>query len=537
MATVLLVALICIGTTSYVLSQSSSQTITIEPPSFTETASYIIFKVGNTIYAKNGTTGEIEFSGTDASQVIQSAIDALPKETGGKIFIKAGTYVISSYLSAVNNLVLEGEGKYKTILKMADGANLIWGILRIYSVDNVTVKNLGFDGNQAQQTDDTPNVVIRNANNILIENCYFYNARYHSLMLYAPSEHPVSNVEIVQNYFYNNGKAAIDLSGDAGVTKVIINNNIISHSNGRNQEHVGAINIGSGSSSVMVEGNLIYNTQYVHDTVADIRVADAATNVIVDGNVLVNGSGQGIWVVGCEKIVVSNNAIYNNSQSGIYIEKSPRVIVDGNLIYRPLEHGITIVAYGGVFSHESKVIGNTIIEPAWHGIAVDSNYVICAYNTIKNPGYGSGANSYDGILFYGDYGQIYGNIIYDDQETHTMRCGINEYISSGTKGDYNRISNNRIIGASTIAINVTGEHTVVINNDGFTTENSGTATISASTSVTFEHGLAGTPTHVEIGWKDTGYGDWKWTANATHITITVTNSGTYSFSWRAYYKP
>jgi len=65
------------------------------------------------------------------------------------------------------------------------------------------------------------------------------------------------------------------------------------------------------------------------------------------------------------------------------------------------------------------------------------------------------------------------------------------------------------------------------------TENWGTDTISATTTKTFNHALIGTPTHVEIGWKDTGYGDWKWSATSTQITITVTTSGTYAFSWYA----
>jgi hypothetical protein len=68
-------------------------------------------------------------------------------------------------------------------------------------------------------------------------------------------------------------------------------------------------------------------------------------------------------------------------------------------------------------------------------------------------------------------------------------------------------------------------------------QNSGTATITASTTVTFNHGLAGTPTHVECGFKNFGYGSWWWTATSTQITITVVTSGTYTFSWYAEYKP
>jgi len=48
-------------------------------------ASYIIWTDGTTYYAKNGTTGSIEFSGADKAIVIQAAYDSL---TAGKILLK-----------------------------------------------------------------------------------------------------------------------------------------------------------------------------------------------------------------------------------------------------------------------------------------------------------------------------------------------------------------------------------------------------------------------------------------------------------------
>ncbi|RLI45030.1 hypothetical protein DRO69_06060 [Candidatus Bathyarchaeota archaeon] len=68
-------------------------TIAIEPASFMETASYIISGddtdgdgVLDIIYAKNGRTGQIEFSGSDAATVIQSAVAAC--SNGDLIVIK-----------------------------------------------------------------------------------------------------------------------------------------------------------------------------------------------------------------------------------------------------------------------------------------------------------------------------------------------------------------------------------------------------------------------------------------------------------------
>jgi len=70
----------------------------VEPGSMVTEASYIIFTDGNgNYYARNGMTGEIEFSGTVPRTVIQSAIDSLTN--GGKILFKAGTYPINGIIT------------------------------------------------------------------------------------------------------------------------------------------------------------------------------------------------------------------------------------------------------------------------------------------------------------------------------------------------------------------------------------------------------------------------------------------------------
>jgi hypothetical protein len=117
-------------------------------------------------------------------------------------------------------------------------------------------------------------------------------------------------------------------------------------------------------------------------------------------------------------------------------------------------------------------------------------------------------------------------------------------ITAGIVHIYNNIFNN--IASHTIAINPSA-HIIMEGNVKVTavgsilnyvgTSNSGTATISASTSVTFNHKLIKTPTHVECGFEMTGYGTWRWSATNTQITITVTTSGTYIFSWYAICEP
>ncbi len=50
------------------------------------TASYIVYYQDN-FYAQNGTTGIVDYSGTDAATVIQAAIDALTEEEESTIYL------------------------------------------------------------------------------------------------------------------------------------------------------------------------------------------------------------------------------------------------------------------------------------------------------------------------------------------------------------------------------------------------------------------------------------------------------------------
>jgi hypothetical protein len=70
--------------------------ISLDP---TQPASYIVFQDEGMVKAKNGLTGEIEFSGTDFSSVVQQLINTVPyppPNMGISIAIKEGKYYVSS---------------------------------------------------------------------------------------------------------------------------------------------------------------------------------------------------------------------------------------------------------------------------------------------------------------------------------------------------------------------------------------------------------------------------------------------------------
>jgi hypothetical protein len=93
----------------------------VAPTDSNDTYSYIIFRDGNNIYAKNGVTGTIDKVSTDASETFTYAITHLPSG-GGSIFVKAGGYIFSYGLPIIQGLHIVGEGVVSTVLTMSASA-------------------------------------------------------------------------------------------------------------------------------------------------------------------------------------------------------------------------------------------------------------------------------------------------------------------------------------------------------------------------------------------------------------------------------
>lgn len=135
-----------------IMSGDLSETISLKAP-----ASYIIFKDGDVVKAKNGETGVVEFSGTDAATVIQQTIDALTNE--GKIFIKRGTYIINQKIECNNTvgIEIEGEGKDQgwitgsSEIGSQGKGTILYGndidrIIELNNAHNIIIRNLSLEG-------------------------------------------------------------------------------------------------------------------------------------------------------------------------------------------------------------------------------------------------------------------------------------------------------------------------------------------------------------------------------------------------------
>ncbi len=125
------------------------------------TYDYVVFLDGTTVKARNGTTGAIDYTSSDASYVINSAIAG-----GNNIYIKQGTYTLTSDIvlhnkknaqivsdGAVLNcsgyrIVIKGDNFILSQYNSLSGLDVIDGTVRIEDSFKTTITDLTFENSQ-----------------------------------------------------------------------------------------------------------------------------------------------------------------------------------------------------------------------------------------------------------------------------------------------------------------------------------------------------------------------------------------------------
>jgi len=276
-------------------------------------ASYTIFKKGNYYCAQPCKHGLERFLGRDASSVIQSALNALM--TGGKIFIKEGTYVISKAITtATSGQIIMGEGR-STIFKLQNGAE--------YNIFNVkhshtTFRDLAFDGNKANLVlvpghDKQNAIYIDNVANNLIDNCYFYDFISHPTQIGGVG----AMFNVHQNCVFENNDW-FGATPDWGKWNIIFNNVFI---NGYGLELANA-------RLTTVVGNAFYNITadyaiYVYRGTGNVIAHNIFEEVIEKGAILVLESS--------DNVIDGNTIKYCSSWHGIYVEGDDNLISNNDI--------------------------------------------------------------------------------------------------------------------------------------------------------------------------------------------------------------
>jgi len=315
--------------------------------------SFLIWKDGSTYYARNGTTGEIQYSGTNATTVINNAISSIP--TGGLVFLCDGTYNIDGTINVVEKLNINIIGEsWETKLNLTQNSNT--DMMKIVNSNFTTIKSLYFQGNRDSQTSGR-GIVVHNSERVLIERCQFYEIKQTDIYIYG--ETPMRSLQpwIVRNRIEKIGNSSADHGiwiGDDASDAHVIDNDVgwITGS---------AIYVTSGGFQIL--SNTCWDSMY--GLTAYLVISGGITGNTFDGN-----EKDGVNIDSCKNLlVVGNIAKLNsnnlwNSSSGIYLYNSSYTIITGNRAGSVDDYENETQQYGikeyGVYSDYNLITGNQV---------------------------------------------------------------------------------------------------------------------------------------------------------------------------------
>jgi len=293
----------------------------------------------------NGETGRTDYYGTDASSVIQAAIDSLGP-SGGIIWIKEGTYVISSTVKVSGNVTLSGVG-FATKLVLADFADqkvIANKHAEDYVDSNIVITNLQIDGNGARQTPGAlvSAIFLSRVSRSRVEGCWIHNVAPLSTNagVYALYS---AYLTIRGNLIYDNPYAGIFLSG--GINGIISDN--MFYNNHRAVYLAGHLN---GA----VEGNQIVSGD------EGIRMYVSASNNLIQGNLIKDNSEEGIVITHpeCENNTILGNKLVNNFVQ--IFDDGTGTIISHNDGYRTENQGVASVSNGTYIPHSLAVTPRSV---------------------------------------------------------------------------------------------------------------------------------------------------------------------------------
>ena len=353
----------------------SPPNMVVQQGSGVESVDYIIFgvdtdgdKIADEIYAKNGYTGEIEFSGTDAATVIQNAIDALPTYSypygGGTIVIRGTSncfvYEITKKIVVDKPLRLVGDNRYGIVeLRAASGLND--RLLEVYKEGEkiwAEISRLWFNGYKNLQTSGDYLIYIRDCY-FIMRDCYVMNAYQTGIYILAQDFHfynvyvefcnkygwyinCVQNGQLYSCTAWDNGDAGIFLDG---VRWSLVNCRVMKNKGGTYHnaglyiytaskgQIIGGYyceNDGPGidlynSDHIQIIGAMVRdNSQYANDTYDGIRIRGNSNHNIVNGctifSTLTNKQRYGVYEQDtADYNLIVGNIIHDNVSGQIYL--------------------------------------------------------------------------------------------------------------------------------------------------------------------------------------------------------------------------
>jgi len=251
-------------------------------------STYVIGFDGSTVFARNNNTGKIEYSSTDATTVIQNAINAFGT-TGGTIFLTTGTYEVGQIVVAKSGVTIEAspgavlsaihDGVTKRLFYSTIAGDPVYGqktgpiasapVVLVDSAQDVILRNIVIDGNPPSGTGYyRDGIFVWDSSRILIEGC------------------EIKNVE----------------------------------GNGIRVRSSGTYDLGDPENSHLKSSNITITNCYVHNTITHTTAPSTANWVF----------GWGYEIEYSDQVTVSSSVASNCQESSFRLQYSRHVLFDSN---------------------------------------------------------------------------------------------------------------------------------------------------------------------------------------------------------------
>lgn len=352
----------------------------------------------------------------DDTDTIQAAIDQVYAAGGGAVFFPRGRYVFTTLTLRTGVDLLGVAG---SVLQVRDNVsdqnnNIAYYFLRANAQDNILIRGLTFDGNQANNRPVTEgaswvaDLITITGDNIRIVDCTFVEV-VDSAVMFAQCTNSLvadcrfdnapdlgiyyndTNGSVAQNNLIRGNRFTRCQYGAIGIKRhasglAVVGNTARDCGNGITLEDFGS---GSHPVRVLIADNRLEHIGHSYTSnvlVAAIGIAvNAAHGTTIVGNLIDDVVGVGIGLDGVDYCIVANNQVYATAASGGAtnrgIQLNPRNsqgcrhnLITGNIVRGCQAEAF--VALSGTGDHQyNRVAGNDFQSDASDGLRVNSNWL------------------------------------------------------------------------------------------------------------------------------------------------------------------
>jgi parallel beta-helix repeat protein len=303
----------------------------------------------NTLLTYNGTkwiadSGEYTIvAATDSTQAEKDSADyvadgtadqteinsALTAASGGKVLLLAGTYTIDGTIAIPSNTTLQGIGSGSTIFSVAGAAsfNMIENSDQAGGNNNITIKDLRIDGNEANVTSSRDSINLDNVGSgsgattvkgFTISNVNIVDSDGDGISLNNVSNGILENSSVVNS----KGSRGVEILTGFNIQ---VNNNNIS---------------GNGDTNILLSATQDSSvTSNTFNSAAglggqSVHIQNGSTENVISSNIINNNSNYGIYISSGgstpSRNTISNNVIHDNTDSGISVGTGLTTLIIGN---------------------------------------------------------------------------------------------------------------------------------------------------------------------------------------------------------------